>query len=52
LPLKYNSVPVKVSDIGSVCKWVEIRVGFFDANGEEEVVGGIVVMRYRENLIR
>jgi Cu(I)/Ag(I) efflux system membrane protein CusA/SilA len=23
--------------------------GFFDANGEGEVVGGIVVMRYGEN---
>jgi CzcA family heavy metal efflux pump len=45
----YNSVPVKVSDIGSVQMGGESRVGIFDANGEGEVVGGIVVMRYGEN---
>ena len=45
----YNSVPVKVSDIGSVQMGGDSRVGIFDANGEGEVVGGIVVMRYGEN---
>jgi CzcA family heavy metal efflux pump len=45
----YNSVPVKVSDVGSVQMGGDSRVGIFDANGEGEVVGGIVVMRYGEN---
>lgn len=45
----YNSVPVKVSDIGSVQMGGDLRLGVFDANGEGEVVGGIVVMRYGEN---
>lgn len=45
----YNSVPVKVSDIGSVQMGGDLRLGIFDQNGEGEVVGGIVVMRYGEN---
>jgi CzcA family heavy metal efflux pump len=45
----YNSVPVKVSDIGSVQMGGDLRLGVFDANGNGEVVGGIVVMRYGEN---
>ncbi|WP_035141063.1 efflux RND transporter permease subunit [Flavobacterium daejeonense] len=45
----YNSVPVKVSDIGSVQMGGDLRLGIFDGNGEGEVVGGIVVMRYGEN---
>ena len=27
----------------------DLRLGIFDENGEGEVVGGIVVMRYGEN---
>jgi len=45
----YNSVPVKVSDVGSVQMGGDLRLGVFDANGDGEVVGGIVVMRYGEN---
>ena len=30
----------------------ETRLGIFDFNGEGEVVGGIVVMRYGENADR
>lgn len=45
----YNSVPVKVSDIGSVQMGGDLRLGVFDQNGTGEVVGGIVVMRYGEN---
>jgi CzcA family heavy metal efflux pump len=44
-----NTVPVKVRDLGSVQMTGETRLGFFDENGEGEVVGGIVVMRYGEN---
>lgn len=45
----YNSVPVRVKDLGSVQMGGDLRLGIFDQNGEGEVVGGIVVMRYGEN---
>ncbi len=45
----YNSVPVKVKDIGSIQMGGDLRLGIFDENGSGEVVGGIVVMRYGEN---
>ncbi len=45
----YNSVPVKVKDIGSIQMGGDLRLGIFDENGNGEVVGGIVVMRYGEN---
>jgi copper/silver efflux system protein len=44
-----NSVPVRVKDLGSVQMTGEARLGIFDQDGEGEVVGGIVVMRYGEN---
>jgi CzcA family heavy metal efflux pump len=50
IPVKtVNTVPVKVRDLGSVQMTGETRLGIFDENGEGEVVGGIVVMRYGEN---
>ncbi|MFO7257889.1 MAG: efflux RND transporter permease subunit [Bacteroidota bacterium] len=50
LPLKtVNSVPVTVRDVGTVQMTGESRLGIFDLDGEGEVVGGIVVMRYGEN---
>jgi CzcA family heavy metal efflux pump len=45
----YSGIPVRVKDIGSVQMGGDLRLGIFDANGEGEVVGGIVVMRYGEN---
>lgn len=45
----YNSVPVRVKDIGAVQMGGDLRLGIFDENGTGEVVGGIVVMRYGEN---
>jgi CzcA family heavy metal efflux pump len=44
-----NNTPVKIRDLGSVQMTGETRLGIFDADGEGEVVGGIVVMRYGEN---
>ena len=44
-----NGVPVRVKDIGTVQMGGEERLGIFDENGNGEVVGGIVVMRYGEN---
>lgn len=45
----YNAVPVTIKDIGTVQMGGDLRLGIFDANGQGEVVGGIVVMRYGEN---
>jgi CzcA family heavy metal efflux pump len=45
----YNSIPVRVKDIGSVQMGGDLRLGIFDQNGTGEAVGGIVVMRYGEN---
>lgn len=50
LPIKtQNSIPVRVSDVATVQMAGESRLGIFDYNGEGEVVGGIVVLRYGEN---
>ncbi len=45
----YGSVPVRIRDVASVQMGGELRLGIFDVDGEGEVVGGIVVMRYGEN---
>jgi len=45
----YSGVPVRVKDIGAVQMGGDLRLGIFDENGEGEVVGGIVVMRYGQN---
>ncbi len=44
-----NGIPVRVKDVASVQMGGDIRTGIFDDNGNGEVVGGIVVMRYGEN---
>ena len=44
-----NTVPVTIRDLGTVQMTGETRLGIFDLDGEGEVVGGIVVMRYGEN---
>ena len=44
-----NTIPIRIKDIASVQMGGDIRLGIFDNNGEGEVVGGIVVMRYGEN---
>lgn len=50
IPLKtVNTVPVKIRDVATVQMTGETRLGIFDQDGEGEVVGGIVVMRYGEN---
>jgi CzcA family heavy metal efflux pump len=45
----YNSIPVRIQDIGTVQEGGDLRLGIFDENGQGEAVGGIVVMRYNEN---
>ncbi len=44
-----DGTPVKIRDVATVQMTGEPRLGIFDLNGEGEVVGGIVVMRYGEN---
>ncbi len=44
-----NGIPVRVKDIGAVQMGGDLRLGIFDANGNGEVVGGIVIMRNGEN---
>src|SRR5437764_8657930 len=44
-----NGIPVRVKDVGTVQMGGDLRLGIFDENGEGEVVGGIVVMRYGQN---
>ncbi len=44
-----NGIPVRIKDLGVVQVGADIRRGMLDMNGEGEVVGGIIVMRYGEN---
>ncbi len=46
-----NGTPVTVKDVASVSVGPELRRGIADFNGEGDVVGGIVVMRYGENAL-
>jgi len=50
IPLKtVNATPITIQDVATVQMTGETRLGIFDYNGQGEVVGGIVVMRYGEN---
>lgn len=52
VPLKtQNGTPVYVKNVGTVHLGPAIRRGVAELNGEGEVVGGIVVMRYGENAL-
>jgi Cu(I)/Ag(I) efflux system membrane protein CusA/SilA len=44
-----NGIPVRIGDIGTVQIGGDTRRGLIDNDGEGEVVGGIIVMRYGEN---
>jgi Cu(I)/Ag(I) efflux system membrane protein CusA/SilA len=46
---KEGTTPIRMMDIATVQMGGDLRLGIFDHNGEGEVVGGIVVMRYKEN---
>ncbi|HSQ67551.1 MAG TPA: efflux RND transporter permease subunit, partial [Polyangiaceae bacterium] len=51
-PIKIDrGVPVHVRDVADVSVGPEIRRGLAELNGEGEVAGGIVVMRYGENAV-
>lgn len=49
LGLSAQGVPLTIGDIGSVITAPAMRRGVADLNGEGEVVGGVVVMRFGEN---
>ena len=46
-----NGVPVLLSDVATVRLGPEIRRGVAEYNGEGEVAGGIIVMRYGKNAL-
>jgi len=46
-----NGVPVLVKDLGSVRFGPDIRRGLLEWNGDGEAVGGIVIVRYGENVL-
>jgi len=51
-PIKIDrGVPIRVRDVADVSVGPEIRRGLAELNGEGEVAGGIVVMRYGENAV-
>src|SRR5437773_4099646 len=53
VPLKTQmGTPVYIKNVGTVHLGPDIRRGIAELNGEGEVVGGIIVMRYGENALR
>ena len=46
-----NGTPIRVQDIATVQLGPELRRGLAEWNGEGEIVGGVVVMRYGENAL-
>src|SRR5437588_6442521 len=53
IPLKsQKGTPVYIKNVGTVHLGPDLRRGIAELNGEGEVVGGIVVMRYGENALR
>ncbi len=49
LGLNDNATPILLGDIATVLEGPQMRRGIAELNGEGEVVGGIVVMRFGEN---
>jgi Cu(I)/Ag(I) efflux system membrane protein CusA/SilA len=47
-----GGTPILVKDLGMVTLGPDIRRGVAEINGEGEVVGGIVIMRYGENALK
>lgn len=46
-----RGTPITVADVGAVQLGPEIRRGVAELNGQGEVVGGIVIMRYGQNAL-
>ncbi|MBI1822397.1 MAG: efflux RND transporter permease subunit [Nitrospirae bacterium] len=52
LGVSKSGVPILLKDISHVTVGPEMRRGVTELNGEGEVVGGIVIMRYGENALK
>jgi Cu(I)/Ag(I) efflux system membrane protein CusA/SilA len=52
LNINNNSIPLFLKDIATVREGSGIRRNVAELNGEGEVVGGIVIMRYNENALK
>ncbi|MCH7894384.1 MAG: efflux RND transporter permease subunit [Proteobacteria bacterium] len=46
-----DGTPIRLQDIANVQLGPELRRGLVDLNGEGEVVGGVVIMRFGENAL-
>tara|TARA_R110002049_G_scaffold308839_1_gene514409 strand:- start:16729 stop:19923 length:3195 start_codon:yes stop_codon:yes gene_type:complete len=46
-----NGTPIRLRDVANVQIGPELRRGLVDLNGEGEVAGGVVIMRYGENAL-
>jgi Cu(I)/Ag(I) efflux system membrane protein CusA/SilA len=46
-----RGTPIRIKDVGHVQLGPELRRGAAELNGEGEVVGGVVIMRYGENAL-
>jgi Cu(I)/Ag(I) efflux system membrane protein CusA/SilA len=47
----HSGTPVRIRDVAHVQLGPELRRGLVDLNGEGEVAGGVVIMRYGENAL-
>ncbi|MDT8371870.1 MAG: CusA/CzcA family heavy metal efflux RND transporter [Gammaproteobacteria bacterium] len=47
-----NGIPIRLQDVANIHFGPELRRGLADFNGEGEVAGGIVIMRYGENALK
>jgi Cu(I)/Ag(I) efflux system membrane protein CusA/SilA len=52
LAVSESGTPVMLKDVAAIQMGPDIRRGIAEKNGEGEVVGGIVVMRYGKNALR
>ncbi len=46
-----NGTPIRIGDVATVTFGPELRRGLVDLNGEGEVAGGVVIMRFGENAL-
>ncbi len=46
-----NGTPIRIADIANVQLGPELRRGVVELNGQGEVAGGVIVMRYGENAL-
>lgn len=51
LGVDVNGTPIRLQDVTHIQLGPELRRGLVELNGEGEVVGGVVIMRYGENAL-